>query len=101
MLKINDIVVSKELDTKSMAGVFGGTRKGMPSLSLDFGILQDKRVADVSQIFGFNFDQTNAGQVTNNQAIQGGNGIVYAPVHQNLSQNSYLDVYGIGNTSVG
>ena len=100
MLKINDIATSKALDTKSMSVVFGGSRKG-PSIDFDFGTRMDNRVADVSQMFGFSFDQTNAGQVTNNQAMKGGNGIVYAPVNQNLSQDNYLDVFGIGNTSVG
>ena len=101
MLKVKDLIASKELDTKAMRTVVGGTRKGKPSLSLDFGTRLDNRVADVSQLFEFGFGQSNAGQVTNNQAIKGGNGIAYAPVDQHLSQDNYLDVFDVGNTYVG
>ena len=65
MLKINDIAASKELDAKSMSAVFGGTRRG-PSLDFDFGTRMDSRVADVDQVFAFNFGQLNEAAVTNN-----------------------------------
>ena len=57
-------------------------------------------MADVTQAFGFEFAQGNAGAVTNNQAIQGGNGITFAPVSQEQVQGNTLDVSGIGNTFV-
>ena len=46
------------------------------------------------------FAQGNVGAVTNNQAIAGGNGISYAPVHQSQSQSNDLYVSDIGNVSV-
>ena len=101
MLNVKDLAASKELTSETMRSVVGGTRKGMPSLDLDFGTSLKSRVADISQLFEMNLGQTNAGQVTNNQSIKGGNGIVYAPVDQSLSQDNYMNVFDIGNSYVG
>lgn len=97
MLKITDLSVSKELDHKEMTSVRGGFN---PFAVLDGSTSMVNKVADIDQVFQFGFAQSNAGQVTNNQAIQGGNGIIYAPVDQKLYQNNDLSVFDIGNTSV-
>lgn len=102
MLTIKDLSASKELDTKAMSKINGGTSLSPSSLAifLDGSTSLLNKVADVNQGFGFGLTQNNAGALTNNQAIQGGNGIVYAPVDQNLSQSSWMDVYDVGNVNV-
>jgi hypothetical protein len=97
MLKITDLTASKELESKDMAGVRGGTS---PFLSIDFSTGLTNKVADVTQGFGFAFAQANHGTVTNNQGIAGGNGFAIAPVDQYQDQYNDMDVYGIGNVSV-
>jgi len=101
MLKITDLVVNKELDTldtKAMAGIRGGFDPF--AILIDGSTSLRNKVADVDQVFQFAFAQNNAGAVTNNQAITGGNGITYAPVDQSLSQSNTLSVFDIGNTRV-
>jgi hypothetical protein len=101
MLKFSDLSASKELESKAMRGIVGGT--SVPeqlSGLLDFSTRLDNRVADVNQAFGFGLSQANAGAVTNNQAISGGNGVVYAPVSQYQTQGNYMNLYDIGNTWV-
>ena len=98
MLNIKDLSASKELDTKTMAAVRGGFDPF--SILIDGSTSLTNRVADADQLFQFALTQNNAGEVTNNQAIQGSNGIVYAPVDQNLSQSNRLDLFDIGNISV-
>jgi|GEM_PF-1295374 len=101
MLKIKDLTVSKELDTKAMATVVGGlTLPTRPALLMDGSVRLDNKVADVSQLFALDLDQTNAGNVTNNQRIDNRNGIVYAPVTQRLDQSNILSVFGLGNTAI-
>ncbi len=101
MLKIKDLSTSKQLDSKSMAAVRGGhSKEEMLTALLDLSTSMKSKVADTQQGFGLDLAQGNAGAVTNNQAIQGGNGIVYAPVNQSLSQANWMDVYGLGNTTV-
>jgi len=97
MLNITDLTASKELDTKTMTSVRGGFD---PFAIIDGSTSLNNKVADVDQIFMFDLAQNNAGQVTNNQAIQGGNGIIYAPVTQHLDQYSDMTVRGIGRVSV-
>ena len=97
MLKINDLTTSKELDTTEMTTVRGGFD---PFAGIDFSTTMESKVADVTQAFAFEFAQGNAGAVTNNQAISGGNGITYSPVNQTQVQGNNLSVSGIGNTSV-
>jgi len=97
MLNITDLAESKELDSKAMAGVRGGFN---PFAILDGSTSLTSKVADVNQLFAFDLAQNNAGAVTNNQAINGGNGITYAPVDQTLTQASSMSVYDIGNVSV-
>ena len=100
MLNIKDLAATKNMDSKAMARIQGG--KGGPlSFIFDGSTSLNNRVADVQQLFAFGLSQQNAGAVTNNQAIQGGNGIVYAPVTQSLDQSSWMDIYDVGNTSVG
>ena len=67
-----------------MAGVRGGTS---PFALIDFSTGFTNKVADVTQGFGFAFAQGNEGAVTNNQAIQGGNGLSFAPVSRITSYN--------------
>jgi hypothetical protein len=103
MLKIVDLKKDSELSTREMAGVVGGMSEvKVPDLSalIDFSTSQVNKVADVDQAFQLGLAQGNAGAVTNNQAIYGGNGLAYAPVTQSQYQGNYMDVYGIGNTSV-
>ena len=97
MLKITDLTTSKDMDSKDMAGVSGGTS---PFAFIDFSTGFTNKVADVSQSFGFGFGQLNEGAVTNNQAISGGNGLGVVPVSQYQDQYNDLDVSGIGKVSV-
>jgi len=98
MLKITDLAENKELDRKTMSGVRGGFDPF--AILIDGSTSLNNKVADVDQVFAFGFAQNNAAAVTNNQAINGGNGITYAPVTQNLDQYSDMNVSGIGNVSV-
>lgn len=101
MLTIIDLTVSKELERSEMAEVVGGTSELERLTALiDFSTSMTSKVADVDQVFGLSLAQGNVGAVTNNQAIVGGNGISYAPVTQSQVQDNYMDVSGIGNTSV-
>ena len=97
MLKITNLAESKELDSETMTSIRGGFD---PFAILDGSTSLNSKVADVDQMFAFGFAQNNAGAVTNNQAINGGNGITYAPVNQHLDQYSDMNVSGIGNVSV-
>jgi hypothetical protein len=92
MLNITDLTVSKELDSKAMAGVRGGTSE-LERLSalFDFSTSIVNKVADIKQAFGF----------SNNQSIVGGNGVVFAPVHQTQTQANSLSLSDIGNALVG
>ena len=101
MLKITDLTVSKELASNEMAHVVGGI-SDLERLSalFDFSTSIANKVADVNQGFGLNLAQSNVGEVTNNQAITGGNGVVYAPVTQTQTQGNFMDLFGLGNTSV-
>ncbi len=96
MLKITDLIVSKELESKEMSAVRGG----FDPFSFLASTTINNKVADVSQMFGFEFAQGNTGAVTNNQAIQGGNGVSYAPVHQTQNQSNDLNVFDLGNVKV-
>jgi hypothetical protein len=101
MLKITDIEVSKDLGRDEMAGVVGGT-SDLERLSalLDFSTSIHNKVADVQQSFGLGLSQGNSGAVTNNQAIQGGNGVVFAPVTQTQTQGNYMELFELGKTLV-
>jgi len=98
MLKIIDLAENKELDRKTMSGVRGGFDPF--AILIDGSTSLTNKVADVDQAFAFGLAQNNAGAVTNNQAINGGNGITYAPVNQTLTQDSAMSVYDIGNVYV-
>ena len=97
MLKITDLTSSKEMAREEMRDVRGGST---PLLELLFSTGITNKVADVDQAFGFEFAQINSGAVTNNQSIMGGNGITYAPVHQEQHQHNDMRVSGIGGVSV-
>jgi hypothetical protein len=97
MLNITDLTASKELESKDMAGVRGGTS---PFLSIDFSHNLTNKVAETHQGFGFAFAQANHGAVTNNQGFAGGNGYTSAPVDQYQYQDNDMYVYDIGNVSV-
>ena len=101
MLKITDIEVSKDLGRDEMAGVVGGT-SDLERLSalLDFSTSIHNKAADVQQSFGLGLSQGNSGAVTNNQAIQGGNGVVFAPVTQTQTQGNYMELFELGKTLV-
>jgi len=98
MLKVTDLAINKELDSKTMTSVRGGFDPF--AILIDGSTSLNNKVADVDQVFAFGFEQNNAAAVTNNQAINGGNGLAYAPVTQNLDQYSDMNVSGIGNVSV-
>jgi len=102
MLNITDLILSKDLDSSTMSNVNGGTNQLPQSLAilLDGSTSLTNKVADINQGFGLGLEQNNAGAVTNNQIINGGNGIVYAPVDQNLSQSNWMNVFGIGSATV-
>jgi hypothetical protein len=97
MLKITDLTSSKEMDSREMAGVRGGSS---PFALIDFSTGMTSKVAAVTQGFEFAFAQGNEGAVTNNQEILGGNGFSLAPVDQYQFQDNWLDVSDIGNVSV-
>ena len=99
MLKITDLSASKEMDSKRMASIRGGKHAGLGAL-LDFSTTIASQVADVNQGFGFTFSQSNSGTVTNNQAISGGNGVIFAPVNQTQTQGNTMSISDIGNTNV-
>lgn len=101
MLKITDLTTSKELDSKTMANVRGGNDLARLSALLDFSTAISSQVANVNQGFGFTFAQSNSGTLTNNQAISGGNGVVFAPVNQTQTQGNTMSISDIGNTNVG
>ena len=96
MLKITDLITSKELESKEMSTVRGGFD---PFAFLASTSINNK-VADVEQMFNFSLAQGNAGEVTNNQAITGGNGVTFAPVHQSQSQYNDMYIGDIGNIRV-
>ena len=97
MLKITDLAVNKEMKSAEMSAVRGGIN---PFAVFDGSTSIDNAVADVNQIYAFDFAQGNIGNVTNNQAIAGGNGSSYSPVHQEQYQGNVIGVSGIGNTFV-
>ena len=104
MLNITDLcggerVASRDLDRREMGRVRGGSHE-LERLGalIDFSTSLQNKVADVDQGFGFSLIQSNAGAVTNNQTIVGGNGIVYAPVTQSLSQSNAMALSEIGRT---
>lgn len=96
MLKIIDLDTSKELKREEMADVRGG----FDPFSILASTSMSSKVADVDQVFQLALGQGNAGAVTNNQAIAGGNGIDFAPVHQLQEQYNNISLAGIGNTTV-
>lgn len=97
MLKITDLSASREIDSREM----GRIRGGKDALAIiDFSTGFTNKVADVTQAFDFAFAQANAGTVTNNQDILGGNGLALAPVDQSQFQDNWLDVSHVGNVSV-
>ena len=97
MLKITDLTESKELKSREMERVHGGSS---PFLSIDFSTGLTNKVADVAQSFGLGLAQVNEGAVTNNQSIVGGNGFDWASVDQHQDQFNDMRVYDIGNVYV-
>jgi hypothetical protein len=97
MLKITDLHASKDIDSKEMGRIRGGMD---PFAIIDFSTGITSKVAAVTQAFDFSLAQGNAGAVTNNQSIVGGNGLSMAPVDQSQYQNNWLDVSHVGNVSV-
>ena len=96
MLKITDLNTSKQLKSEEMADVRGG----FDPFSFLASTSMTSKVADVDQVFQLALGQGNAGAVTNNQAIAGGNGIDFAPVHQLQDQYNDISLAAIGNTTV-
>jgi hypothetical protein len=101
MLNITDLTTNKELDSREMASVAGGTSE-MERFSalLDFSTSMINKVADINQQYGFSIAQSNSGTVTNNQTIIGGNGVIFAPVTQTQTQANALAISDIGNAFV-
>ena len=101
MLKITDLSTETALDHSTMAGITGGNSEFERfAAMLDFSTRLINKVADVNQQFGFSIAQVNSGAVTNNQTIIGGNGLIYAPVHQSQAQSNTLSLSDIGNSEV-
>jgi hypothetical protein len=98
MLKMTDLNTSKEMDRTEMRAVRGGTSPALPGL--DFSTSIQSKVASATQGFEFGFAQANAGTVTNNQSLVGGNGTIWAPVTQDQYQDNWMDVSDIGNIHV-
>ena len=96
MLKINDLNTAKELNNKELNTVRGG----FDPFAIFASTRIDNRVADVTQAFNFTLAQGNAGEVTNNQAITGGNGVIFAPVDQTQVQTNDMFIFDIGNVRV-
>ena len=102
MLKITDLPTNKEMDSKTMSGVYGGaTDLERLGALLDISSSISNQVADIQQAFGFNIAQSNVGTVSNNQTIIGGNGVILAPVNQTQTQSNNLSISDIGNALVG
>jgi hypothetical protein len=108
MLKISDLIESKEMDSREMTRVRGGSTLALvfeprpsPLATIDFGTRITSKVADATQAFNFAFAQGNEGAVTNNQQIAGGNGSSWSPVSQSQFQDNFMNVSGVGNISVG
>jgi len=97
MLKIEDLAVSKELDSKAMKSVVGGL--SLP-LFTDKSVTSYNKVADINQMFDFKFDQRNVGEEINNQMIDNRNGLIGADVSQTMRQGNAMSVYDIGNTDI-
>ncbi|MBN7795003.1 hypothetical protein [Parahaliea mediterranea] len=100
MLKMTDLSTSKEMGRDEMRSVRGGI-SALPFPGLDFSTSIHSKVADATQGFDFKFAQANAGTVTNNQELVGGNGTTWAPVTQDQYQDNWMDVSDIGNIHVG
>ena len=96
MLNITDLIESKEMGTKEMSSVRGG----FDPFSFLATTTSINKVADVSQAFDFALAQGNTGEVINNQAFAGGNGVTTAPVYQTQDQYNDLFITDIGNISV-
>ena len=103
MLKISDLIESKEMDSREMTRVRGGLSIEPPRspFTIDFGTRITSKVANATQAFDFAFAQGNEGAVTNNQQIAGGNGSSWSPVSQSQFQDNFMNVSGVGNISVG
>lgn len=97
MLKIKDLTAANELNTAAMNKVVGGLN---PFASINTSFRSDNKVVDMDQVFAFNFTQANAGNLTNNQAIIGGNGTVRADADQRLDQDNHLRVANLGNAFI-
>jgi len=98
MLKIEDLAVSKELDTKAMGKVVGGL--SLLPLFVNNAVRMDNKVADMDQVFAFDLDQINGGMLTNNQALKSENGTINADVDQKLDQRNALALSGFGNATI-
>lgn len=97
MLKIEDLAVNTELDSKTMKSVVGGVN---PLIAIDNSFTSDNKVVDMDQLFDFKFTQINAGDVTNNQALDGGNGRMLADVKQALGQGNDMRISTLGNAHI-
>lgn len=98
MLKIKDLTAAKELNSKAMSRVVGGLNPF--AILVNASTRMDNKVVDMDQVFALNLDQVNAGNVTNNQAIVGGNGRTEADVNQDLRQANAIGISGLGNAYI-
>ena len=98
-LKITDLTVSKELDSKAMSDVYGGEALvvGYPSFSL----FNDVVDLDVLSAFEIGTVSSNLSSVNAAQGNVNGNGLQNANQSTYVGQASWSETYGIGNTSVG
>lgn len=101
MLKLNDLSRNETLTDSRMSQVTGGTSDfERLSALIDFSSDIASTVGSVSQGIGLRLGQSNDGNVVNTQIIQGGNGVIYAPVRQEQTQANYLDLLKLGNSLV-
>lgn len=99
MLKLTDLIESKELEASEMASVHGGTYKH-PLLSIDFGTDLTNKVNDVDQVFAFSLGQVNEGAVANSQAFVGNKGLTIGKVDQKQDFHNDIDLSKIGTVSL-
>lgn len=94
-LIIRDLEASKDLDTKAMAGVFGGT-----SLVPLFGLSNTVLDFDFAQAFGIETVAANTSTVNAAQGNVNGNGTQQADQYIDVYGDAYANTSNIGNIDV-
>lgn len=102
MLKISDLTGNKEMDSKAMSAIRGGTSE-LADLSalIDFSSNLTNKVNDVDQVFALDVGQANTGAVSNEQIFIGNNGLIYAPVNQSQRMANFAQATELGRVLLG